>query len=96
VSLQGSSRHYLTAALDDIELFDPGHALVPAWRFKSGRWTDVSNPAGTWTPAVALSEFIKQYKAHPGINAALTPDDVISGPIISYLRGKKSRPRRSR
>jgi D-xylose transport system substrate-binding protein len=37
---------------------------------------------------VALSEFIQQYRAHPGINAALTPDDVISGPIISYLKGK--------
>jgi D-xylose transport system substrate-binding protein len=70
-------------------LLAQGYDGVLAPYFKSGRWTDASNPAGTWTPAVALSEFIQQYKAHPGINAALTPDDVISGPIISYLKGKK-------
>jgi len=69
-------------------LLAQGYDEVLAPYFTSGRWTDVANPAGTCTPAVALSEFIQQYSAHPGINAALRPHDLISGPIISYLKGK--------
>jgi D-xylose transport system substrate-binding protein len=45
-------------------------------------------PARTWTPDVALSEFEQQRSLHPDINAALTPSDDISGPIIGYLKGK--------
>jgi D-xylose transport system substrate-binding protein len=41
---------------------------VMAPYFKSGKWTDVANPSGTWTPALALSEFQQQRSLHPGIN----------------------------
>jgi D-xylose transport system substrate-binding protein len=73
----------------DAALLAQGYDEVMAPHFKSGKWTDVSNPAGTWTPDVALSEFEQQYRAHPGINAALTPGDSISGPIISFLKDKR-------
>jgi D-xylose transport system substrate-binding protein len=73
----------------DAALLAQGYEEVMAPYFKSGKWTDVSNPAGTWTPDVALSEFEQQYRAHPDINTALTPGDSISGPIISYLKDKR-------
>jgi D-xylose transport system substrate-binding protein len=72
----------------DAALLAQGYDEVLAPHFKSGKWTDVANPFGTWTPDVALSEFVQQYRAHPDINAALTPDDDIGGPIIGYLKGK--------
>ena len=49
---------------------------------------DVSNPAGTWTPDVALSEFQQTYTAHKNINAALIPNDENGAPIIHYLQGQ--------
>ena len=38
-------------------LFAQGYDAVLAPLFSSGKWKDVANPAGTWTPDVALSEF---------------------------------------
>ena len=55
--------------------------------FSSG-WKDVSNPAGTWDPPTALSEFQQQFTAHPNINAALIPNDENGAPIIHYLQRK--------
>ena len=69
-------------------LFAQGYDAVMAPYFSSGKWKDVSNPAGTWTPNVALSEFQQQYTAHPSINAALIPNDENGAPIIHYLQGK--------
>jgi D-xylose transport system substrate-binding protein len=69
-------------------LLAQGYDEVLAPYFKSGKWTDAANPPGTWTPDVALSEFEQQRALHPDISAALTPTDDISGPIISYLKGK--------
>ena len=56
--------------------------------FSKGTYKDVSNPAGTWTPSVALSEFQQQYTAHKNINAALIPNDENGAPIIHYLQGQ--------
>jgi D-xylose transport system substrate-binding protein len=71
----------------DAALLAQGYDGVLAPYFRSGKWTDVANPAGTWTPDEALSEFLQQRDLHPGINAALTPSDDISAPIIGYLKG---------
>src|SRR5450755_1146880 len=60
---------------------------VLAPHFSSG-WKNVSNPAGTWDPPTALSEFQQQLTAHPNINAALIPNDENGAPIIHYLQGK--------
>jgi D-xylose transport system substrate-binding protein len=69
-------------------LFAQGYDAVLAPLFKSGRYVDVSNPAGTWTPDVALSEFEQTYTAHKNINAALIPNDENGAPIIHYLQGQ--------
>src|SRR5258706_6981551 len=68
-------------------LFAEGYDAVLARQFSSG-WRDVSNPPGTWDPAIALSEFQQQYTAHKNINAALIPNDENAAPIISYLQSK--------
>jgi D-xylose transport system substrate-binding protein len=69
-------------------LFAQGYDAVLAPLFASGKWKDVSNPAGTWTPDVALSEFQQTYTAHKNINAALIPNDENGAPIIHYLQGQ--------
>ena len=67
-------------------LFADGYDAVLAPYFASKKWTDVANPAGTWTPDVALSEFEAAYTAHPNINAVLMPNDENGAPIIHYLQ----------
>jgi D-xylose transport system substrate-binding protein len=69
-------------------LFAQGYDAVLKPYFSSGKYKDVSNPPGTWTPNVALSEFQQQYTAHSNINAALIPNDENGAPIIHYLQGK--------
>ncbi len=73
-------------------LFAQGYNAVLAPHFSSG-WKDVSNPAGTWDPPTALSEFQQQYTAHPNINAALIPNDENGAPIIHYLTNKGITPK---
>jgi D-xylose transport system substrate-binding protein len=67
-------------------LFAQGYNGVLASYFASGKYKDVSNPAGTWDPPTALSEFQQQYTAHKEINAALIPNDENGAPIIHYLQ----------
>jgi D-xylose transport system substrate-binding protein len=74
-------------------LFAQGYDGVLAPFFSSGKYKDVSNPAGTWTPSVALSEFQQQYTAHKNINAALIPNDENGAPIIHYLQGQGIKPK---
>ena len=75
------------------------HPLRPGLRrglkpyFTSGKWSDVTNPAGTWTPPQALTEFQAAYTAHPTINAALIPNDENATPIITYLQSKSIAPK---
>jgi D-xylose transport system substrate-binding protein len=54
--------------------------------FKSHKYVDVANTAGTWEPPQALTEFEAAYTAHHNINAALIPNDETAAPIISYLK----------
>src|ERR1700759_3821526 len=69
-------------------LFAQGYNGVMKSYFSSGKWTDAANPAGTWDPPTALSEFQQAYTAHKGINAALIPNDENGAPIIHYLQGQ--------
>ena len=69
-------------------LFAQGYDGVMASYFSSGKWTDVVNPAGTWTPSTALSEFQQAYTAHKNINAALIPNDENGAPIIHFLQSQ--------
>jgi len=69
-------------------LFAQGYDGVLAPYFASKGWVNVSQPAGTWDPPTALSEFQQQYTAHKNINAALIPNDENGAPIIHYLQGQ--------
>jgi D-xylose transport system substrate-binding protein len=60
--------------------------------FANGTYKDVANPAGTWTPATALTEFQAAYTAHPNINAGLMPNDENGAPIIHYLQTRGIKP----
>jgi D-xylose transport system substrate-binding protein len=53
---------------------------------KSGKITVVAQPAGTWTPPVAETEFQQALTAHTNANAALIPNDENGAPIITYLK----------
>ena len=69
-------------------LFAQGYDGVMAPFFSSKKWVEVSQPAGTWDPPTALSEFQQQYTAHKNINAALIPNDENGAPIIHFLQGQ--------
>jgi D-xylose transport system substrate-binding protein len=69
-------------------LFAQGYDAVLAPLFSGGTWKEVSQPAGTWDPPTALSEFQQQYTAHKNINAALIPNDENGAPIIHYLQNQ--------
>jgi D-xylose transport system substrate-binding protein len=73
-------------------LFADGYDSVLAPYFSSKKWTDVDNPAGTWTPTVALTEFEAAYTAHPNANAVLMPNDENGAPIIHYLQTRGIKP----
>ena len=69
-------------------LFANGYLAVLQPKFSAGTYKDVANPAGTWTPATALTEFQAAYTAHPSANAVLMPNDENGAPIIHYLQTK--------
>jgi D-xylose transport system substrate-binding protein len=73
-------------------LFADGYDAVLAPYFADHKYKDVANPAGTWTPATALTEFEAAYTAHPNINAGLMPNDENGAPIIHYLQTKGVKP----
>jgi D-xylose transport system substrate-binding protein len=67
-------------------LFANGYDAVLAPLFKNGTYKDVANPAGTWTPTVALTEFQAAFTKNPSANAVLMPNDENGAPIIHYLQ----------
>jgi D-xylose transport system substrate-binding protein len=73
-------------------LFANGYLAVLKPKFTSGAYKDVANPAGTWDPPTALTEFQAAYTAHPNINAVLMPNDENGAPIIHYLITKGIKP----
>jgi D-xylose transport system substrate-binding protein len=67
-------------------LFAQGYNGVLKPFFDNGTYVKVSEPAGTWTPAVAATTFEQQYTAHPNINAAVTPNDDNANAVIADLQ----------
>lgn len=67
-------------------LFAQGYNAVLKPYFKSGKYVDVTNTAGTWDPPTALTEFQQAYTAHSNINSAVIPNDETGAPIITYLQ----------
>jgi D-xylose transport system substrate-binding protein len=74
-------------------LFAQGYVGVMNPYFKAGSWVQVSQPAGTWDPPTALSEFQQQYTAHKNINSALIPNDENAAPVIHYLQNQGVKPK---
>ena len=74
-------------------LFAQGYLGVLNPLFSSGKYKDVANPAGTWTPSTALSEFQQSFTAHKNINAAVIPNDENAAPIIHYLANQGVKPK---
>jgi D-xylose transport system substrate-binding protein len=73
-------------------LFADGYDAVLAPFFANKTWTDVANPAGTWTPTTALTEFQSAFTKNPDANAVLMPNDENGAPIIHYLQTRKVKP----
>jgi D-xylose transport system substrate-binding protein len=69
-------------------LFAQGYLKVLSPLFSSGKYVNVGEPAGTWDPPTAESEFQQAYTAHKNINSVLTPNDENAAPIITYLQRK--------
>ena len=74
-------------------LFAQGYDGILAPYFSSGKYTDVSNPPGSWDAPTSLSEFQQQDTAHKSINAALTPNDTNAAAIIHYLQSQGVKPK---
>jgi D-xylose transport system substrate-binding protein len=72
-------------------LFAQGYFDVLTPKFSSG-WTDVAQPAGTWDPPTAETEFQQAFTANPTSNAVLTPNDENAAPIITYLQQQGVKP----
>jgi D-xylose transport system substrate-binding protein len=73
-------------------LFADGYDAVLKPYFSNGTYTDVANPAGTWDPPTALTEFQAAYTSHPNINSVLMPNDENGAPIIHYLQTRGVKP----
>jgi D-xylose transport system substrate-binding protein len=73
-------------------LFAQGYDAVLAPYFKSGKYVKAGQPAGTWDPPTARTEFEQAYTAHPNINALLAPNDENAAPIITYLQTQHIKP----
>jgi D-xylose transport system substrate-binding protein len=67
-------------------LFAQGYNAVLAPKIASGAYVKAATPAGTWDPPTADTEFQQALTAHPGINAAVVPNDENAAPIITYLK----------
>jgi D-xylose transport system substrate-binding protein len=73
-------------------LFAQGYEAALAPYFASKGWTQIAQPAGTWDPPTALTEFTQALTANPTANAALTPNDENAQPIIGYLQSQGVKP----
>ncbi len=67
-------------------LFYQGYMSVLKPYFDSGQYVDVAEPAGTWDPPTAQTEFTQQLTAHPNINSVVMPNDATATAVISQLK----------
>jgi D-xylose transport system substrate-binding protein len=74
-------------------LFAQGYFDVMNKYFKNGSWKDLAQPAGTWDPPTAETEFQQAFTANSSANGVLTPNDENAAPIITYLQTQGVKPR---
>jgi D-xylose transport system substrate-binding protein len=73
-------------------LFAQGYLSVLNPLFHSGQYKEVAQPAGTWTPTTAASEFQTAFTANSTANSAVIPNDENAAPIITYLQSHGVKP----
>jgi len=73
-------------------LFAQGYFDVMNKYFNNGTWKDLAQPAGTWDPPTAETEFQQAFTANSSANAVLTPNDENAAPIITYLQSQGVKP----
>jgi len=73
-------------------LFANGYLSILNPLFKAGTWTELAQPAGTWDPPTAETEFQQAFTANPTANALLSPNDENAAPIITYLKTQGVKP----
>ncbi len=71
---------------NNAKLFAQGYNGILKPYFDKGTYVKVGEPAGTWTPAIAATNFEQQYTAHPNINAVITPNDDNANAVIAQLQ----------
>ena len=74
-------------------LFAQGYDAVIKPYLDSGKWKKLAEPAGTWDPPTAATEFEQALTAHPTANAAIIPNDENGAPIITYLKTRNVKPK---
>jgi len=74
---------------NNAKLFAQGYNGVLKSYFDSGQYVKVGEPAGTWDPPTAATNFEQQYTAHPNINAVVTPNDDNANAVIGVLKKDK-------
>jgi D-xylose transport system substrate-binding protein len=78
---------------NNAKLFAQGYNEVLKPKFDSGEYVKVGEPAGTWTPSVAATNFDQQLTAHPNINAVVTPNDDNANAVIADLQRQQIPPK---
>ncbi len=73
-------------------LFAQGYDAVLSSKVKSAGWKLVAQPAGTWDPPTAETEFQQAKTANPTANAVLMPNDENAAPVITYLQAQGVKP----
>jgi D-xylose transport system substrate-binding protein len=73
-------------------LFANGYFDILNPYFSGKGWSDLAQPAGTWDPPTAETEFQQAFTANPTTNALLSPNDENAAPIITYLKSQGVKP----
>ncbi len=71
---------------NNAKLFAQGYNGILKPYFSDGTYVKVGEPAGTWDPSTAATNFEQQYTAHPNINAVVTPNDDNANAVIAVLQ----------
>jgi D-xylose transport system substrate-binding protein len=78
---------------NNAKLFAQGYNGVLDPHFKDGSYTKVGEPAGTWDPPTAATNFEQQFTAHSNTNAVVMPNDDTANAVISVLKRDKIPPK---
>ncbi len=71
---------------NNAKLFAQGYNGILKPYFSDNTYVKVGEPAGTWDPSTAATNFEQQYTAHPNINAVVTPNDDNANAVIAVLQ----------